>query len=285
MALFGTVVWIAGGMLGYYWNGFQARISGISISWQQTPTGAQGFNGSTAFYLMLVIPVVAVAIIASQGRRGLHAKLPFQVLLLITLIAYLFSAIYEVQLLKPIGRDLFDINVALDYAVYVPFAVSGFITAFYMLLVVLLPASLGTRIVGIFTVLISGVCYIVYAGFIIYDHMMYMLGGSFTTTQFGIYLVCFGCDAVTFYFMLSVLMTFCAIRREDRIPLKKTSLSGMPKYVNVDDDGGGVAPLPGKHVTVVGAVAPEPGNPVRLSGGRPGADSAEIGASSNGLGC
>jgi hypothetical protein len=225
MSLFATVVWIAGGMLGYYWNGFQAQISGLSVSWLQPASNMQGFNGSTVFYLLLVVPVVAFAVIASQGKRGRLPSWPFQFLLIIPLFAYLCSAIFEVQILKPIGRAILDVDVALDYAVYAPFALLGFVVVLYLLLVMLLPSTLGTRIVGILTVLICGLCYIVYAAFIIYNHMMSMLGGSFTTVQFGIYMICFACDAVTFFFMMSVYMTFCNIRREDKKPAEDLPLT------------------------------------------------------------
>jgi hypothetical protein len=52
--------------------------------------------------------------------------------------------------------------------------------------------------------------------FIVYNHTMTILEGSFGASDFYTYLAVFALDVVSYFVLLSVLMTYCTIKREER---------------------------------------------------------------------
>jgi len=71
------------------------------------------------------------------------------------------------------------------------------------------------KVIGSITMVISICFYVVFGMYVIYLQALSALGGSFGFSHFVLYLVCFALDTTTFFLMLSLIMSFCAMGREE----------------------------------------------------------------------
>jgi hypothetical protein len=102
--------------------------------------------------------------------------------------------------------------------IYIPFIIAYVCLTIYYCFVILQPGSLFTKGMGVFTTVISIGLYVASGVYAAYMHMMDVLDGSFGTWSFILYLVCFALDAATYFLMLSLLMTYSAMCRQERMP-------------------------------------------------------------------
>ena len=228
MTLFLVIVWLVGEMLGYYWNAVQGMLAEVTAG-QIRNNGTFNFGASSAIFCIMILSLLVFAAIASRTHRGEKFSFPFQVILIIPLFIYLCSAIFETQKLKEVGSAIFDVDRGIDFVVYIPFAACGYLLTLYLLLVMFVPASIFTRLISYLCVIVGIILYSAYAAFIVYSQMMSVLGTSFSKMTSALYLACFASDVVAYFFMLSVLMTWCAIKREERMPDDELPLTGRQR--------------------------------------------------------
>jgi hypothetical protein len=215
MAVFAIIQLMLGIGLGYYWNGLQGQLSGVGD--MQTAGRTGNIWGDILVYLLVFAPVALLAFFSPTPSHRTN----FRYILVLPLLVYLSSAILEIRSILPLGEHFKDIYVALDNIIYVPFIICFLLLSIYYVLVLTLPKLLGTRAVGVLTMIVAIAFYIMNGFYIIYLHVMGMLAGDFGTMQFILYLVCFAFDAATFFLALSVLMTYCAMHRETVLTLKE----------------------------------------------------------------
>ncbi|MDR1953421.1 MAG: hypothetical protein LBQ21_02945 [Clostridiales Family XIII bacterium] len=193
--------------LGYYWNALQGKLAGITME------DSSGHPLGTLFVFILVfVPLVVFAFYGFLNGEKDWVK----VFLGVPCLVYGLSAILEVQKILPIEEKFKDIYVTLDNAIYLPFAVAYVILVVYYFFVLRFPASSVTRGIGIITVVISIGLYAANGVYTAYMQLMDVLDGSFGAMSFLLYLVCFALDTATYFLMLSILMTYCTMRREAR---------------------------------------------------------------------
>jgi hypothetical protein len=197
--------------IGYYWNALQARLSGVELTASGVPEAGDSMQGVT-IYMLLFGSVALFAFITSPQRASLWRRL----VLIAPLSVYSFSAYVEYKKLSPIEEKFDDIYESLNAAIFIPYAAIAAITALYLVFVIVLPALRVTQVVGWATSVVAILSYLGSALFIIYNHAMSIFGGQFGESEFYTYLVAFSLDVVSYFFMLSVLMTYCTIKREER---------------------------------------------------------------------
>jgi hypothetical protein len=196
---------------GYYWNALQAKLSGINLTVQGVPEPGNSSQG-VVIYLLLFGAVAALAFLTTPRRTSVWLRL----VLIMPLSVYLFSAYVEYGKISPIGEKFKDLYESLEYAIFVPYAAIAGVTAVYMALVIAVPWFRGTQVFGWVTAVMAILSYLASAVFIVYNHTMTILEGAFGTSDFYTYLVVFALDVVSYFFMISVLMTYCTIKREER---------------------------------------------------------------------
>jgi hypothetical protein len=122
----------------------------------------------------------------------------------------------EYEKISPIGEKFKDLYESLEYAIFVPYAIIAAVMVIYLILVIIIPATRVTQAFGWVVAVIAILSYLASAVFIIYNHAMTILDGKFGESEFYMYLAAFALDVVSFFFILSVLMTYCMIKREER---------------------------------------------------------------------
>jgi hypothetical protein len=197
--------------LGYYWNALQAKLSGVNLTVQGVPEPGDSTQG-VVIYLLLFGAVAALAFLTTPRRTSIWWRL----VLIVPLSVYLFSAYVEYGKISPVGEKFKDIYESLEYAIFVPYAAIAFVTALYVILVIAVPWFRGTQVFGWATAVVAILSYLASAVFIVYNHTMTILEGAFGTSDFYTYLAVFALDVVSYFFLLSVLMTYCTIKREER---------------------------------------------------------------------
>jgi hypothetical protein len=197
--------------LGYYWNALQAELSGVELSVHGVPTPGDA-GQSLIIYIMVFGAVALLAFITFPGRAGIVRRL----ILVAPLSVYLFSAYAEYGKISPIKEKFKDLYESIEYAVFVPYAAIAAVTALYILLVIVLPSMRVTQVFGWLTSVVSILSYLGSAVFIVYNHTMTILDGAFGESAFYTYLAAFALDVASYFIMLSVLMTYCTIKREER---------------------------------------------------------------------
>jgi hypothetical protein len=197
--------------LGYYWNALQARLSGIDLTVSGIPEPGDSSQGTIIYVLMFGV-VAFLAFVTSPKRTSIWWRL----VLVAPLSIYLFSAYSEYDKISPIKEKFQDLYESLEYAIFVPYAAIAAITALYMILIIVLPASRVTQVFGWVASVVAILSYLGSVVFIVYNHTMTILDGGFGESEFYTYLFAFALDVVSYFFMISVLMTYCTIKREER---------------------------------------------------------------------
>ncbi|MDR2163864.1 MAG: hypothetical protein LBO70_08050 [Clostridiales Family XIII bacterium] len=197
--------------LGYYWNALQAYLSGMELTASGVPEAGDSPLG-TVIYLLVFGAVAALAFMNYPYRTNILRRL----VLIVPLCIYLISIYVEYEKVSPIGEKFKDLYDSIEYAIFIPYAALAAITAIYLLLVIILPSLRITQGFGWVTAIIAVLSYLGSAIFIIYNHTITILNGKFGEGDFYMYLVAFALDVVSYFFMLSVLMTYCMIKREER---------------------------------------------------------------------
>ncbi|MDR3224870.1 MAG: hypothetical protein LBT52_01070 [Clostridiales Family XIII bacterium] len=197
--------------LGYYWNAIQARLAGIELTISGVPNTGDSAQG-VIIYLLLFGIIALLAFITSPRRTNIWWRL----ILIVPLTIYFFSAYVEYEKISPIKEKFKDLYESLEYAIFVPYAAIAAITALYIFLVIILPAFRITQAFGWVAAVVAVLSYLVTAVFIVYDHTMTILEGAFGESDFYTYLAVFALDVVSYFFLISVLMTYCTIKREER---------------------------------------------------------------------
>jgi uncharacterized integral membrane protein len=197
--------------LGYYWNALQAELSGVQLTVSGVPAPGDQ-SQSMVIYLLMFGTIALLAFITSPRRTSIWWRL----ILIAPLSVYLFSAYTEYRKISPISEKFKDLYESLEYAIFVPYAAIAAATALYILFVIVLPAFRITQAMGWAVSVVAILAYLVSAVFIVYNHTMTILDGSFGQSEFYTYLIAFVLDVVSYFFMLSVLMTYCTIKREER---------------------------------------------------------------------
>jgi hypothetical protein len=197
--------------LGYYWNALQANLSGVDLTISGVPEAGDSSQGTIIYVLMFGV-VALLAFVTSPKRTSIWWRL----VLIAPLSVYLFSAYAEYEKIAPIEEKFRDLYESLEYAIFVPYAAIAAVTALYMVLVIALPAFRVTQAFGWLTSVVAIMSYLVSVVFIVYNHTMTILDGGFGESEFYTYLLAFALDVVSYFFMISVLMTYCTIKREER---------------------------------------------------------------------
>jgi hypothetical protein len=197
--------------LGYYWNALQAELSGVELTVKGVPEASASGQGMVVS-IFLFGTIAVLAFITSPRRTNIFYRL----ILLIPLSIYLYSAYAEYEKISPISEKFKDLYESLEYAIFVPYAALAAFTALYLIFVITLPAFRVTQAFGWVTSVMAILSYLASAVFIIYNHTMTILEGTFGEGEFYIYLVAFALDVTSYFFMLSVLMTYSMIKREER---------------------------------------------------------------------
>jgi hypothetical protein len=197
--------------LGYYWNALQANLSGVDLTVSGVPEAGDQ-SQSIGIYLLMFGTIALLAFVTSPGRTSIWWRL----ILIAPLSVYVFSAYAEYQKISPVSEKFQDLYESLGYAIFVPYAAIAAITALYIAFVIALPAFRFTQAFGWVTSVVAILSYLVTAVFIVYNHTMTILDGAFGASEFYTYLAAFALDVVSYFFMLSVLMTYCTIKREER---------------------------------------------------------------------
>jgi hypothetical protein len=197
--------------LGYYWNALQAKLSGVDLTISGVPDAGDSSQGTIIYILMFGV-VALLAFVTSPRRTSIWWRL----VLIAPLSVYLFSAYAEYEKISPIKEKFQDLYESLEYAIFVPYAAIAAATALYIVLVIALPAFRVTQAFGWLTSVVAILSYLVSVVFIVYNHTMTILDGGFGESEFYTYLLAFGLDVVSYFFMISVLMTYCTIKREER---------------------------------------------------------------------
>jgi hypothetical protein len=165
-----------------------------------------------AVYVMLFGAIAALAFITSPRRTNIFYRL----VLVVPLFIYLFSLRAEYEKISPVSEKFKDLYESLEYAIFVPYATIAAFTSLYIILVIALPAFRVTQAFGWVTAVVAILSYLASAVFIVYNHTMTILEGKFGEGEFYIYLVTFALDVASYFFIISVLMTYCMIKREER---------------------------------------------------------------------
>ncbi|MDR0518814.1 MAG: energy-coupling factor transporter transmembrane protein EcfT [Clostridiales Family XIII bacterium] len=197
--------------LDYYWNALQARLSGIELTVSGVSHSGEASQGIVV-YLMVFGVCAALAFLTSPRGTGLLRRL----MLVIPLLVFMYSAYGEYEKITPISEKFKDLYGSLEYAVFIPYLALAVFTAVYIVLVLAIPALRLTQAFGWVTCIVAILSYLAAMLSVIYRHGMTILEGSFGESDFYIYLVVFGLDVVSYFFMLSVYMTYCTIKREER---------------------------------------------------------------------
>ncbi|MDR0596151.1 MAG: hypothetical protein LBG50_01255 [Clostridiales Family XIII bacterium] len=197
--------------LGYYWNALQAKLAGIELGASGVPNAGDVSQGAVA-YLLVFAACAVLAFITTPYRAGRLRRLT----LLPPLAVYLYSAYAEYEKITPIGEKFGDLYESLEYAVFLPYFAVAVFTALYIVFVLVIPAFRLTQAVGWAACIVAILSYFASAMFIAYNHTMSILAGSFGESDFYTYIVVFVLDVATYFLMLSVFMTYCTIKREER---------------------------------------------------------------------
>jgi hypothetical protein len=197
--------------LGYYWNALQAKLTGVDLTVTGVPNPGDSSQGTIIYVLMFGV-IAFLAFVTSPKRTSIWWRL----VLIAPLSVYLFSAYAEYDKISPIKEKFNDLYESLEYAIFVPYAAIAAATALYIVLIIVLPAFRVTQAFGWVTSVVAILSYLVTVVFIVYNHAMTILDGGFGEGEFYTYLVAFALDVVSYFFMLSVLMTYCTIKREER---------------------------------------------------------------------
>jgi hypothetical protein len=197
--------------LGYYWNALQAKLSGIELTASGVPEAGDSALG-TGIYILLFGSVAILAFVTSPYHTHIWRRL----ILIVPLSVYILSAYVEYEKISPIDEKFKDLYESFEYGIFVPYAAIAVVTAVYLALVITLPSLRVTQGFGWVVSVVAILSYLGSAVFIIYNHTMTILDGKFGESEFYMYLAAFALDVVSFFFMLSVLMTYCMIKREER---------------------------------------------------------------------
>jgi hypothetical protein len=197
--------------MGYYWNTLQAGRTGVELTVAGVPEVGDSSKG-ILIYVLVFGAVALLAFITSPRFTSIWGR----IVLAAPLVVYLICARYEYEKISPIKEKFKDIYDSLEYAIFVPFAAIAAFTALYLIFIIALPASRITQAIGWVVAVVAILSYLGSVIFIIYNHTMTILDGSFGESRFYTYLVVFALDVVSYFFMISVLMTYCTIKREER---------------------------------------------------------------------
>jgi hypothetical protein len=197
--------------LGYYWNALQAELSGVELTISGVPEPGDSSQGMLIYVLMFGM-VALLAFVTSPRRTSIWWRL----VLVAPLSVYLFSMYVEYDKISPVKEKFQDLYESLEYAIFVPYAAIAAATALYLAFVIALPAYRVTQVFGWVASVVAILSYLASVVFIVYNHTMTILDGGFGESEFYTYLLAFALDVVSYFFMISVLMTYCTIKREER---------------------------------------------------------------------
>jgi hypothetical protein len=230
MLVFALAQMMIGIGTGYYWNGFQAQLSGIGDI--QTMDAASNVWGDILAYILVFTPIATVAYLSSAAGKNSHLRF----LLVIPMFVYFISAVLDLKKILPFDESFGNIYAVVDHIIYVPFIVCYLVLSVYYVLVIALPQLLGTRAVGVLAMIIAITFYLLDMLYVIYLHGMGLLNGSFGVSSFILYLVCFALDVATFFLMLSVLMSYCAMQRERLLDIKDEQRYAQKQTAKNDEE-------------------------------------------------
>jgi hypothetical protein len=196
--------------MGYYWNALQAKLSGLDVG--VTSGADEGSMQSIIVYIAIFGAIGALALLVSPGRKGYVLRLLF----VPPIIVYIYNAWIEYNKVAPIKEKFEDLYSSVDYAIYLPYMTLALFMAVWLIVVAAIPQFRVTQVLGWVAVVIGILCYLVAGIFVIYEHGMAILDGSFGRNAFFMYLICFAFDVVSYFFLMSVVMTYCTIKREER---------------------------------------------------------------------
>jgi hypothetical protein len=207
------VLMVLGSKMGYYQNSVQAQLGGIK---ELASAGAGGISAvkNIIINLLIFVPVIIVALggtyNVSLGRNPF-----FRLLLLPTMAVYAIAIFLDFRQATPINEKFKDIYSSLDHAIFIPFILCFAMLVIYMVVVIIKIDNAAAKIFGSITMVVSTCFYVMFGIYVIYLQVLSALGGSFGMKHFILYLVCFALDVTTFFLMLSLLMSFCAMGREE----------------------------------------------------------------------
>jgi hypothetical protein len=194
--------------INYYWNPLQGLISGskgfIEIGTKSNPWGY------AIVFVLMFIPVMVVAFLSTKPEKNFKIRL----LLLIPALTFLISAIIRLQQTMPFSESFKDIYSGFDNVIYIPFSLHLALTAGYLVLAVMMPESIVTKVAAVITIVVSIIFFIGDAGYHVYIYIMDILGGDFGIIRFGILMGAFALNVITYFLMLSIIMNYCAMYRE-----------------------------------------------------------------------
>jgi hypothetical protein len=186
--------------------------------------------GTIVVFSLVFVPLTVFAFFGTPGGSGRWAR----PLLLIPCLVYGISVVLEIQKILPLKEKFRDIYVALDNAIYVPFVIAYTCLTLYYFLVMLFPSRLVAKGVGVLTAVLSIALYVICGVYAAYLQVMSVLGGGFGTWEFLLYIACFALDVATYFLMLSILMTHCAMHRD--IFLRRREIASGNAALGPDSD-------------------------------------------------
>jgi hypothetical protein len=208
MVVFAVIQLVLSSGLGYYWNALQGLLSGIV-----NEGDAANIVGTAIVFVLIFAPIAVFAFFGVPDGRRFWVR----PLLAIPALVYIVSMALEIQKIIPLKEKFKDIYASLDNAIYIPFIIAYICLGLYYCLVIAFPSGLVTKGVGIFTMVISIGLYVAIGVYAAYVQTMNILDGTFGAWHFILYLVCLGLDAATYFLILSILMSYCAMCRDERL--------------------------------------------------------------------
>jgi hypothetical protein len=218
LLFFMIILMALGSKMGYYQNSVQANFSGIE---DLGSAGESGINvaKNALINLLIFFPIIIMALGGAYNPR-LGKNLFFRLLLLPPMAIYAISVFLDWKQATPFSEKFKDIYSSLDHAIYIPFILCFVIFIIYMASAIIKIDSIVTKVIGSVTMVVSICFYVMFGIYVIYLQALSALGGSFGLKHFILYLVCFALDVTTFFLMLSMLMSFCAMSREELLRAK-----------------------------------------------------------------
>ncbi|MDR1067935.1 MAG: DUF485 domain-containing protein [Clostridiales Family XIII bacterium] len=209
---FVIVLMILGSQLGYYQNAVQAQLSGVQNI--QSAGGDLQISKNILANLLVFVPVIVLAVGGAFNAR-LGKSRAFRFMLLAPIMIYGASVYLDWKEATPLSEKFENLYSAVDNIIYIPFIICFAVFVIYMIAVIVKPDSMATKVIGSITMVISICFYVIFGVYVIYLQAMSALDGSFGFKHFILYLICFGLDVASFFLMLSLIMSFSAMRRED----------------------------------------------------------------------
>jgi hypothetical protein len=202
-------------VLGYYWNAVQGLLSGIDSPTHIVERGS--IFGNLLIVICVCVPMILLAMLGARYKK-ISDDPVWRLVLFFPFAVYVISLVINIVRVFPLSEAFADVYAVAENAVYIPTILAEIFMAAYLVLVIAQPAGLAARIVAVFAMIFNTIYFIANGVLIVFSQAMSLLGGEFGIQKFGFLLFTFALDIITYFLMMSLLMSFCAMKREDAEP-------------------------------------------------------------------